>query len=98
MLAPSGRLWARARTCDTNLTRRIDPRRPDASGIPKIKISATFDFAISAAELSPDVFSTCLGMSHAKPCLLRPLLAGDPSEIVLKVGVLDGAVLKSQKN
>ncbi len=36
--------------------RRIDPRRPEASGIPKFKISATFDFAISAAELSPDVF------------------------------------------
>ena len=49
MLAPHERLWARASKCDTNLTRGIDPRRPEALGIPEIKISAAFDFAISAA-------------------------------------------------
>ncbi len=55
-------------------TRWIDPRRPEASGIPKIKISETFDFAISAA-------------------------TGRRSEIVSKVGILDGAVMnKSNKH
>ncbi len=82
--------------CFRTLTpqREPDPHELEALGIPKIKISATFDFAISAAELSPDVCSTCLGMSHAKPYLLRPFLEGDPSEMVLKVCVLDGAVMK----
>ena len=69
ILAPYERLWARASSGDTNLTRRIDLRRLQASGIPKIKISATFDFAISAA-------------------------TGRCSEIVSKVGILDGAVMK----
>ena len=56
MLAPYGRLWVRASNGDTNLTRRIDLRRPEASGIPKIKISETFDLAISTIELSADIF------------------------------------------
>ena len=40
ILALYGRLKARVSRCDTNLTRQIDPRRPEASGIQKIKISA----------------------------------------------------------
>ena len=47
ILAPYGRLQVRAKTFDTHLTRRIDPHRPEASGIPNIKISATLDFTIS---------------------------------------------------
>ena len=45
-------------------------------------------------ELSPDVFSTFSGTSHAKPYFLGPYLLGDLSEIVSKLGVLDGAVMK----
>ena len=38
LLAPHERLWAHAGSIDTNLTRRIDPLRLEALGIPKIKI------------------------------------------------------------
>ena len=104
------------------MTRWIDPRRPEASGILKIKISATFDFAISAAadpmvskvgvldgavlkkstkniaperpERSHDTFSICSGMSHTESYFLRALVDGLYPDMVSKVGVLDGAVLK----
>ena len=49
-------------------------------------------------ELSHDVFSTFLGTSHAVSYFLRRLLEGDLSEMVSKVYLLDGAVMKKSKN
>ena len=43
-------------------------------------------------------FSTFSGTSNAKPYFLRPYLEGDLSEMVSKLGVLDGAVMKKSKN
>ena len=40
-LASNGRLQAHTKTFDTNLTRWIDPRRPEAPGIPEIIPAST---------------------------------------------------------
>ena len=50
-----------------------------------------------AIELSHDVFSTFVGQLHLKPLLLRAFLEGNPSEMLSKVGVIDGAVMKKSK-
>ena len=44
--------------------------------------------------VSSDAFSTFSGTSNTKPYFLRPYLEGDLSEMVSKLGVLDGAVMK----
>ena len=42
-------------------------------------------------------FSTFVGQLHLKPLLLRAFLEGNPSEMLSKVGVIDGAVMKKSK-
>ena len=48
-------------------------------------------------ELSPDVLSTFSGTSATESYFLRPYLEGDLSDMVSKLCVLDGAVMKKSK-